>query len=235
MSLLTVIQNAASRMSGITRPSLVVSSTDPTVIQLLALAQETGKALSREGSWRALTAEATFTTVAAAAQTSSIPADFDWYLPDTMFNRTRRRRVSGPLTPEQWQLAQATLVTYVNPAFRMRGTSILISPTPSAGESVAYEYMTTKWCQNAAGDTPQAAWVADTDTALVDEELHTLGIIWRWRKSKGLDYAEDFNTYEYQVAQALLRDGGKPRLSMGPNVNERVPTSPQIPETLTFS
>lgn len=234
MSLLTIIQNAASRIGGITRPTVVVNATDPTQQQLLALAQEEGKALAREGTWRALTSEATFTTVAAASQTSSIPSDFDWYIPDTMFNRTRRRRVTGPLTPEQWQLAQATLVTYVNPAFRMRGTTILISPTPAAGETVAYEYITAKWCQSNAS-VAQAAWTADTDTPLLDEELHTLGIIWRWRKSKGLDYAEDFNTYNYQVQQALLRDGGRPRLSMSSGGVERYPTSLQIPETLTFS
>jgi hypothetical protein len=35
---------------------------------------------------------------------------------------------------------------------------------------------------------------------------------WRWKKEHGLEYAEDFRTYEGEVANALGRDGGKPIL-----------------------
>lgn len=231
MSLLTIVRACCDRLS-LNRPSVVVAANDVTHLQLLGLAQEEGKQLAREGTWRALTSEHTFTTVALAAQTSSLPTDFDWYRPDTMFNRTTRRRVAGPLSAEQWQLAQASLVTYVNPAFRMRGTSILISPTPTAGQTVAYEYITKNWCQSNAS-VGQAAWAADDDTALLDEELHILGIVWRWKKAKGLDYAEEFTTYQYQVAQALIRDGGRPRISQDVGSIDRVPNSPQNPDTLT--
>lgn len=232
MSLLTLIQNAQDRLS-LERTSAVVASNDDTVRQLYGLAQQEGKELARAGSWQALTAEKTFTTVAAAAQTSSVASDFDWYIPETMFNRTTRRYVAGPLTNAQWQLAQASLVTLVNPAFRIRLGTIYMSPTPSAGDTVAYEYITKNWCQTSGG-TGQAAWAADTDTALLDEELHTLGVVWRFKKSKGLDYSEDFTTYEIQVAKALIRDGGRPRLSSDPSPIDRVPVSPQMPENYSL-
>ena len=41
-----------------------------------------------------------------------------------------------------------------------------------------------------------------------------VGLRWRWKKEKGLDYAEDFRTYEMQVEDAIGRDGGRKPVSM---------------------
>jgi hypothetical protein len=229
MSLITIVQNAADRLS-LPRPPAVVLSSDQTVVQLLGLAQQEGKELARLGAWQALLAEHTFPTLAQEAQSNAIPADFDWIVPDTAFNRTARRRLAGPLTAAEWQLAKAT-VTLVNPAFRLRGNVMLIAPAPPPGETVAYEYVSRNWCR-ASGGTPRAAWGADSDTAVIDEELHTLGIVWRFKKSKGFDYAEDFTTYQVQTRQALNRDGARPRISTDGASRERMPVAPQVPETL---
>ena len=37
----------------------------------------------------------------------------------------------------------------------------------------------------------------------LDEEIMTLGLIWRWNKAKGLNYAEDFNQYERFVMDEM--------------------------------
>jgi hypothetical protein len=42
-------------------------------------------------------------------------------------------------------------------------------------------------------------------------------------REKGLDYAELFNTYEFQVKDAMGRDGGSPRLSMDGGRTEMKP------------
>lgn len=232
MSLLTIVQEAAVRV-GILKPTTAISSSDDAVRTLVSLAKQEGQSLYKRNAWQALLQEKTFTTVAAALQTNSVPTDFGWYVSDTMFNRTTRRKVAGPLSSIEWQRAQATLVTYVNPCFRIRADNIYLSPTPPAGETVAYEYITKNWCQNAGG-TPQETWAVDTDTALIDEELHTLGIVWRYRKAKGLDYGEDFAVYEREVAQAIALDGARPRIYADIGVVDRIPTSPQVPETLVF-
>lgn len=234
MSLLTIIAgdgNVCDRL-GIQRPTAVAANTDLTIRQLLGFAQEEGDALARAYVWQALTTETTFVTLAQESQTGAIPADFDYYINDSMFNRSSRRRVTGPLSSEEWQVTKATLVTLVNPAFRMRGDAILITPTPAAGETMAYEYASKNWCRSNMS-VGQTAWAADADTAVLDEKLHILGIIWRWKKSKGLDYSEEMQNYEIQKAQAILRDGGRPRISADGAPRERVPMAPQTPETLT--
>lgn len=231
MSLLTLVRNAADRI-GLARPTSVVNSTDPNAITLLALAQEEGKTLARRHEWQILQTEHTFST-ANGTSSYSLPSDMDRILKETVFNRTRRRRMLGDLTPQQWQETQASLVTMVNPAFRIRGGAFLISPTPTATETVAYEYITNKWCQSAGG-TGQTEWTADTDTGKLSEDIMTLGVIWRWRKSKGLEYGEDMGTYEIEVAKAILNDGARTRIDTGAYERDRVPHAPQTPETLVF-
>lgn len=38
-----------------------------------------------------------------------------------------------------------------------------------------------------------------------------------------MEYAEDFKIYEYQVADAMGRDGGNPRLALNGGVRHRLP------------
>lgn len=49
-------------------------------------------------------------------------------------------------------------------------------------------------------------FTADTDVALIDEKLLTTGLEWRWLKSKGLDYAEEFRRYEMRLVRIMGRD-----------------------------
>lgn len=216
MSLLTIISGACVRLSlGV--PTTIVGSSNAISRQMLYLAQEEGKALSRRGAWKKLITEKTFTTTAAAAQTDALPSDVDWIVPDTFFNRTTNRRVGGPVSPEEWQLLQASLSTLVDPMFRIRGTSLLITPTPASGDTAAYEYITKNWCQS-SDSVAQSSWADDDDTALLDEELHTLGLVWRFKRSKGLPFDAELMEYDFQVRQALMREGVRPRITTDPQV-----------------
>lgn len=235
MSLLSLCQSAATQLS-LPVPSAVVASTEDTDMIMLRLAQEEGIALMRRYAWQALTAEVTFTTIAAETQTGVIPTDFDRIIPDTIWNRSTRRRVIGPLSADEWSESKAKQVTYVNPTFRIRGDAWLMTPTPPAGETIAFEYVSKHFCQS-AGPTPtrQAAWAADTDTGRLDEGLMALGLVWRFRAAKGLPYGEDLALYEKRVMEAVMRDGGgKMRISADMTTVDRVPTRLQMPETLVF-
>lgn len=230
MSLLTIVQDACDRMS-LPRPTVVMTSQDQLVASLRGLAQQESTELARRAAWQALKLEHTFITTAAAVQVGGFPSDFDYYVDETMFNRSRRRSVWGPLSDQEWQRIQASLTTLVDPAFRIRGSQLLISPTPPAGETIAYEYVTKNFCRSSLS-VAQSRWEADDDETDLDEELITLGVIWRHKKAKGFDYAEDFRSYELTVAERMKRDGARPRISTIHASNERVPTAPQVPDTI---
>lgn len=228
MSLLSLVQNAADRL-GIVRPATVITSQDQQALRLLGFAQQEGKALARRHTWQILTKEGTFTSTATETQTSALPADFDRWIDETFFNRTRKRPVYGPLNAQDWQFAKSVVATVIIESFRQRGAAndILITPTPTAGDSYAYEYISKNWCAKSDA-TPQSAWALDTDTGILEEELITLGVIWRFKAGQGFDYAEDFRNYELMVAQAIARDGGKRTLNAGYSLQSRRPTAPMI-------
>lgn len=213
MSLRTIIQDACDRM-GLPRPATIVGNLDQTVRVLLGLAQVEGRELARRREWQALTVDFTFASIAAEMQDpTATPGDFDRFVEDSFWNRSRRRPLTGPLRPEEWQALQATVAPSVVDVFRMRGNRIHILPVPAAGDTYAYSYLSKNWCRSDV-DAPQDRWSADTDTAVLDEELHTLGVVWRFMQSRGLDYAEDFRRYQEQVFAAGARDGGKRRLNL---------------------
>jgi hypothetical protein len=70
---------------------------------------------------------------------------------------------------------------------------------------IAYEYFSVNWAVGI--DTiSKAEFTADTDTTVLPERIFQLGLRWRFRKSKNLDYAEDFRTYETEVQKLMARD-----------------------------
>jgi hypothetical protein len=214
MTALSVLQKATARMS-LTQPSIAFSSTDDLVIQLREIMNEEVIDLSRVHAWTKLTKEKTFTTVAQAVQTSAVPDDFDWYLNETMWNRTLSRKLHGPLTAEEWQREQAgPAATSVYNSFRFRGGDILITPSPTAGQTAAYEYISIYRVEDADGNRDQEVYAADDDVAVLDEELITQGVIWRFKQRKNFDYAEDFQSYFRNLEKAIGRDGGKKILSL---------------------
>ncbi len=212
MSYLTVVQKAC-RLLSLPVPTTVTGSTDVQVTQLAELANEEGAELAARYDWQVLRRQHLFTTVATPAQTDAVPDDWDRFIANTFFNRSQRRSVIGPITPQQWQAIQAQpQLNRVFLAFIERDNQFLVTPTPAAGEEIAYEYASKNWAYN-TDDEPIPEYQADDDVAYLDEKLIVLGLRWRFLKSKGLEYSEDFKTYEIQCNQRMSRDGGNSMIS----------------------
>jgi len=234
MSLLTLIQDAARHPSlTLPVPTSVVGNTQSNAPAFLVAAKEELDSLATRAQWSKLTKEHTFTTTATAVQltASAFPVDFDRMINESMFNRTTRRKFWGPLTPEQWQHTQSALTTLVDPAYRFRGTTILVHPVPATGETVAYEYI-SKYKARAADASEKETFTLDTDTTVFPEGIITLGIIWRYRKGKGLSFSNELEEYERRVVELIMRDGTRGRISTDPISRVTHPTAPQTPETL---
>lgn len=227
MSLLTIVQNATDLLS-LPRPTEVATSTDQQVRQLFALANEEGRELSGSYDWQVLREQYEFTTVASAVQTSAVPGDWDRFISNSFFNRTTMRSVLGPITPQQWQSIQAQpQLNRVFLAFVQRHGQFLVTPTPGAGQTIAYEYVTKNWAKSSGG-VPQDRFIIDSDESYLDEWLITLGVRWRFLKSKGLEYAQDLQTYMFEVSQKQARDGGNTELST--TGSDGFILSPNVPE-----
>lgn len=224
MTMLTVIQNFCRR-TNITVPTTVIGSTDSQVLQVQALLEEEGTELADRGDWQELTFEATHTTLAQEDQgaVSTIASNgFDHFKQDSFWDRTLRLPVVV-LDGQEWAAAKAVANTGPRYQARVRGGKLLANPTPAAGNTWAFEYVSKNWILGADGTTYKAAFTLDTDTLLLPEKILTAGLRWRWKKEKGFDYAEDFASYEQMVKKALGHNGLKKRLSMDAPVGTPAP------------
>lgn len=215
MSVLSIVQSVCQQV-GLPTPSSVVSNQDQQISTLVALLNTEGKELAERTNWQALTLQASFTTVASEIQGSvaSIAPGLKFIINDTIWNRTLRRPVFGPMSPQRWQQLEAMVMQGPWNQFRIRGGNILFIPQPAAGQSCYFEYVSKNWVSLAAGGTA-SAWANDADVALLDEDIMTQGLIWRWKAAKGFSYAEDYAMYERRVTNAMGRDGSKDTLNMG--------------------
>ncbi len=216
MSLISICQDAASQL-GLAQPSVISGSSDLTAQLLMRYAQQAGKELSKYHDWQNLIVEKTFTSVATQVQTASLPtSDYDRLpLNVELWNRSLNLRYVGPTPQRTWQRLKSGVAAGAIGYWRILGNQINIYPVPTAGQTLAYEYISKKWCQSAGG-TGQALWMADTDVANIPEDILTLEIVWRFRAGRGFgQYAEDMDTCEREKEKAASRDRGSGRIRGG--------------------
>lgn len=204
MSLLTICQAVADEAGIEPRPTSVIGSSQPVVLRLLRYANKTGTQLMKKVAWQVLRKERTFTSVATETQTSILPSDFDRFVPETFWNRSSQELITGPVTGKEWQSLKASSYSST-PKFAYRGSAVLVIPTPSAGDSFAFEYVSKNWCQSSVG-TGQSAWAADIDTGVLDEELMTRGLKYVYLTDEGLPNAQAANDFDDYFNTLLSND-----------------------------
>lgn len=208
LTLLAIVNNAQDSI-GIPRTTSVVGSTDVAARQMLQLANIEGAELVNRADWEALRRTASFSTVASVSQgaLSSVASDIKRIIPDTMWNETEQRFVRGGILPKEQQFRTSITSSPNDPRYYIQQGVLYLTPTPAAGETVTFRYQTDAWCEDSGG-TGKNLFSADTDVLRLPSHVFTLGLIWRWRRTKGLDYAEDFRTYENAIINARGNEEG---------------------------
>jgi hypothetical protein len=212
MTVLSICQSASDEL-GLARPGSIVSNTDPDARKLFRQLTKCSKLLAARFDWQKLRKERTFTTTAAAEQAGAIPSDFLRFVPDAFWNRTQGRRVYGTLGPDAWQEIQANLATGPTYQFIQRGDAILFTPTPAAGETVAFEYIKNA-IGTSSGGSDVAAFTADDDVPLWSEELMIRGVVYMMRQLERLDYDEEMRDFERHYKDETKIDGGSRTIDM---------------------
>ena len=216
MSMLTMVQSACVRL-GIPSPNAVATSTDVQYLQLLALLNEEGSELSARTEWQVLNREAHFTTLNTEIQGTldTICPGINYIINDTIWNRTIRRPVFGPLGSQYWQQQKAMFTAGPWNQYRIKGNNLSFFPVPAAGQDCYFEYVSKYFATDNISALYKSAFTVDSDISLFNEDIMTLGLIWRWKANKGLDFGTDYQKYETRVLMEIGRDGAKPILNMG--------------------
>lgn len=223
---------------GINSPSAVISSQDKTVLELLVMANSTGDELTRRYTWQELTREANFLSTGSidmGSLTGSIATDFGYFLDQTFWDRDLKQPIIGPVDAQEWQSDLSFAVVGPPYKFIVQNGRLKVGPTAiTSGHTMVFNYLTKNWCESSTG-TGQSAFAADTDVTRIPQELFKLSLIWRWKQSKGLSYAEDMGTAEAQIDRYTGLSGGRRVLFIGGQgiyyLAENVPLGnwPQVP------
>lgn len=228
MSLLTAL-NDAQRFLSLAVTSLIVADGQETQNLLFALAKEEVAECAASTPWPILLREHTFTASLAALQATGLASDFDRIIEGSFWNRTTDREVIGPLSSQEWQLAYGEpIVASITQFWMRRYDGINIFPTPSAADTMVYEYVVnTPW--TTSGGSPLTAPTADTDLTVLGDRLLKLGVLWRYKAAKGRDYAEDLKNYEMVKASEFTKQRSARVLSITQR-GEYVLGMPLVPE-----
>lgn len=240
MTLLSIVQDACAEIGAIAVPTAVINNSDETVARMFALIKREGEDLIKT-DWTILQRLHSFTTVDGTSE-YSLPADYGRMIADTGWDRSNYEPIYGPISPVRWQEIKSGLLGsgVVGRRFRIvrsfvsgNARKFIIDPTPDStndNETLAFEYISTYYCASSGG-TAQAAWAADTDVPICDEELFRKGLVCRFKRSVGLDYASDAAEYAEMLAFKKAVDRPAPTLSIVPRPSTRFLSPWNLPES----
>jgi len=199
MSLLTICQNVCA-VVGWPKPAAIAASSDATAQQLFGLANLELQRLSEKYNWPHLEVEYAFPTV--AAQTLyALPADFRVLAENAVFDASEYYAVKGSQGLPYWQLLKyGKLGSLSRTRFRVQyPNQIELTPAPvNVRNMVSVYYTKNHAINNVGGAIPKYA--VDSDVSRVPESLVELGLMWRFRRAKGLDYSAERAEYDDTVA-----------------------------------
>lgn len=215
MALLDLVQRVCDEV-GLPRPVTVASATDQLARQLYSLANAELEELSKRFDWPSLTREYVFPTVVGEAQ-YALPGDYRKFLANTIYDSTRFYHMRGSLSADEWQRVKAMNLGSLSCArVRIYGNPLKLNvlPTPTSVESVVFEYLSKNFAVNAAG-VEQLRFSNDDDTSLIDEGLIRMGLKWRIKHAKGLEFSADLAEYEAVVAREFAAALAQPHIPVG--------------------
>lgn len=203
--LLDIVKGACLRC-GISTPVIAFQNPDPTIQQFVAFAQDAGDELAERWTWRALNKPhvSAPATIVGDGVTTLFPMPADWGRlspSDTLTSSVYPTlTLRGPMNDEDLLRMKALPFVPLPSVWRMisdpaGAPQIEFFPAPALNEVISYIYGSMTWILD-ADQNLQPVWTGDDNTTLIAERLIRLGTIWRWKKSKGLDYGEEFRMSE---------------------------------------
>lgn len=206
MSLLSICQNVLAE-TGWPKLNSVASNTDATAQQIFTLANTELQAISELLSWPHLEVEYPFST--AAAQSVYLwPSDFRVLAPNSIFNASEYYGLKGSTGLQFWELLKyGNLASLSHTRFRVTYPlglpGIEITPTPDGVQDLIAVYYSKDYVRN--GVVTKQRYDNDADVSKVPERYIELGVKWRFRRAKGLDFSAELAEYNSTVLSQFTK------------------------------
>lgn len=235
MSLLSICQSVTGEV-GWPQPATIVGNTEPTAVQLFSIANNELRALSEMLEWPQLEVEYRFVTVAGTA-IYLFPSDFRYLCEGAVFNADQFYAERGSMGVTRWQMFKyGKLGNLTRQGFRvvfpLGVPGIELSPPPTGLTTLVAVYMNKTYAVSTQG-VGQPQYTADGDVSRIPERMVELGVKWRFRRAKGLDYSAEYAEYDASVKVQLSKARSSAVITIGgrrPLIDGAL-TSGYVPET----
>lgn len=171
------------------------------------------------------------------------PADLNYFIPQTGWDRNFRWQLLGPVDAQEWQVLKSG-ISPVGPRLRYRlmGNQIYLNPAPYVpvgqaspiADLIVMEYASLNWAGPQGATVPSQATLAlDGDVCLAfPEDLIVMALKWRLLKAIGNAYAQEYDEYE----DAKNRRTGRETMARNLPLNARASgirllSSQNVPDT----
>ncbi len=198
MTLLTIAKSVAVNV-GIEQPTTIMTGSSPDMAKLVEFSQAIATELARRVDWAALR-NSTAISGTGTNDDFSLPAGFA-RLTQGLAVTVGGVPVRGGVSPDEWNAL--TPVSGTPRYHRLIGNKISFYPYPTNVMTVNVSWQSLNWCSSGG-----SVWAADSDTALVPEDLIIKGTIWRWRRQLGADFSDYLAEYESALADLAKFDDG---------------------------
>ena len=230
MTLLTACQDAAVELSQPIPSSIATNTSNPFARELLLHANRAAVALMKTHDWRALTTLGTLTGDGSATS-FALPTDYDRMPKKAQVHSTSYMNMAYQRAADldEWlYLNQSGAIRSSPGNWVILGGEMQIFPAMPSTETAKFYYITKNIVQPASGSI-KPLFTVDTDTFRLPERLLSLGIVWRWRAQKRIDFAAELNNYEVALSEEIGTDKGSRILTIG---RPRVPADMAYPGVL---
>ena len=215
MNILQIAKSAAN-MCAVQEPTTLVNPTTQNDQLFASVVQSTLDSLMRSCDWQTLEREAVLYTNDGQKNYAldSIAPDIYSIISGCLWDKGSMRSVIGGMTQESWRQHKQYHIPVVDIYFKIQNNQIMFLKNPGCLE-IRFGYRSNAVVVDQKTAEPKTSITKDTDVPVFDEYLVKLGIIWRWLKRSGMDYAEEYDEYVHELnkSYALAKAPGEINLA----------------------
>ena len=200
---------------GLARTEPVEGLINQVGVQGMALLTSLGEDMVRDHDWQFLEKAVTFQGNG-SANVFSLPPDFGRIVNQTVWSSKNKMPADGPVSSKEWGWIKYGMVsTSVYYRYRILNDRFEVFPTPPAGETLQFFYISKNWVIKGDGTGYGDAIINNTDKPIFERSLMIKGLKARLWAQKGFDTTILAREYNDALNVIKAQDQGAPEIQLG--------------------
>lgn len=228
------LMNRAARECKLKAPGAWVPATDLSYMDMKDYLSDTVEELLQRLDWpNPVTID--LPVIGTGAEDHNLPPDFLRVTRDELavYEPTTTRRACIPITSNgAWSHLKQLGSAGGNRYYRIQGSDgaykIGFYRPLEANQRVIVSYVSKNW--NVAAGVYSDEWKVEEAECLFPADLVRLGVVWRFRRAKGMPYADRLNEYEGRLSRLINDARGIRSISFGEPPSMRSPFDIPVPD-----